>query len=105
MLERREFLQTLGAAAMAAGWLRPAELEAQPARESGWSERLLCLEAPPLPSEELFARAGEAAAGEANVGSNWRTPADYARHLIKVLLPEVAWRAWERARHEGRNIS
>jgi len=56
-------------------------------------------------SEELFARAGEAAAGEANVGSNWRTPEDYARHLIKVLLPEVARRAWERARHEGRNIS
>jgi carbon-monoxide dehydrogenase medium subunit len=56
-------------------------------------------------SEELFARAGEAAAGEANVGSNWRTPEDYARHLIKVLLPEVARRAWERARYEGRNIS
>jgi CO/xanthine dehydrogenase FAD-binding subunit len=56
-------------------------------------------------SEELFARAGEAAAGEANVGSNWRTPEDYARRLIKVLLPEVARRAWERARYEGRNIS
>jgi carbon-monoxide dehydrogenase medium subunit len=56
-------------------------------------------------SEELFARAGEAAAGEANVGSNWRTPEDYARHLIRVLLPEVARRAWERARYEGRNIS
>lgn len=55
-------------------------------------------------SEELFARAGEAAAGEANVASNWRTPEDYARHLIKVLLPEVARRAWERARYEGRNI-
>jgi len=56
-------------------------------------------------SEELFARAGEAAAGEANVGSNWRAPEDYARHLIEVLLPEVARRAWERVGHEGRNIS
>jgi carbon-monoxide dehydrogenase medium subunit len=56
-------------------------------------------------SEELFARAGEAAAGKANVSSNWRAPEDYARHLIKVLLPEVARRAWERVGHEGRNIS
>lgn len=56
-------------------------------------------------SEELFARAAEAAAGEANVGSNWRTPEDYARHLIKVLLPEVARRARERVGHEGRNIA
>lgn len=59
MLERREFLQTLGTAALAAGWLPQAELEAQPAVEPGWSERLLCLEAPPLPSEELFARSPE----------------------------------------------
>jgi carbon-monoxide dehydrogenase medium subunit len=56
-------------------------------------------------SEELFARAGEAAAGEANVGGNWRAPEDYARHLIKVLLPEVARRAWERVGYEGRNVS
>jgi CO/xanthine dehydrogenase FAD-binding subunit len=54
-------------------------------------------------SDELFAQAGEAAAAEANVGSNWRAPEDYARHLIQVVLPEVARQAWDRAGNEGRH--
>lgn len=53
-------------------------------------------------SDELFARAGEAAAAEANVGSNWRAPEDYMRHLIKVVLPEVARQARKRVDNQGR---
>ncbi len=53
-------------------------------------------------SDEVFAQAGEAAAEEANVGSNWRAPEDYARHLIRVVLPDVAQRAWKRAGNQGR---
>ena len=53
-------------------------------------------------SDELFARAGEAAAEEAAVSSSWRTPEDYARHLIRVMLPEVARHAWERTGNQGR---
>lgn len=56
-------------------------------------------------SEELFERAGEAAAAEANVGSTWRAPEDYARHLINTLLQEVARQAWERAANQGREGS
>jgi CO/xanthine dehydrogenase FAD-binding subunit len=55
-------------------------------------------------SDELFTQAGEAAAGEATVGSNWRAPEDYARHLITVVLPEVAQQAWKRAGNQGREI-
>lgn len=55
-------------------------------------------------SAELFARAGEAAAREANVGTTWRAPEDYARHLIQVLVPEVGRQAWERAANHGRNV-
>lgn len=59
MLERREFLQVLGAAALA-GFPRPGELAAAvPASDPGWIERVLCPEAPPLPSEELFQRNSE----------------------------------------------
>jgi CO/xanthine dehydrogenase FAD-binding subunit len=52
--------------------------------------------------EESFAHAAEAAAMEANVASSWRAPEDYSRHLISVVLPEVARRAWERAGNHGR---
>lgn len=55
-------------------------------------------------SEELFAQAGEVAAAEANVGSSWRAPEDYARHLIRVMLPEVARHAWNRAGNRGRKV-
>jgi len=55
--------------------------------------------------EALFERAGAAAAEEANVGSNWRAPEDYARHLIKVMLLEVARQAWQRAGGRGREVS
>ena len=54
-------------------------------------------------SDELFAQAGEAAAEEANVASNWRAPEDYSRHLITVMLPEVSRQAWKRAGNHGRN--
>lgn len=53
-------------------------------------------------SDDLFAQAGDAAAQEANVGSNWRAPEDYARHLIKVVLPEVARLAWNRVGKQGK---
>lgn len=56
-------------------------------------------------NDAVFERAGEAAAGEATVGSNWRAPEDYARHLIKVMLPEVARQAWKRAGGQGREAS
>lgn len=59
MLERREFLQVLGATAALAGLSRPTELAAAPAVDAGLIERVLCPEAPPLPSEELFARSPE----------------------------------------------
>jgi len=55
--------------------------------------------------EALFERAGAAAAEEANVVSNWRAPEDYARHLIKVMLQEVARQAWKRAGGRGREAS
>jgi len=55
--------------------------------------------------DAVFERAGEAAAGEANVSDNWRAPEDYARHLIKVVLPEVARQAWKRAGNQGRETS
>ncbi len=55
--------------------------------------------------DELFERAGEAAAAEAHVGSNWRAPEDYSRHLIQVLLPDVARQAWKRAGNQGREGS
>jgi CO/xanthine dehydrogenase FAD-binding subunit len=54
-------------------------------------------------TDELFAQAGEAAAEEANVASNWRAPEDYSRHLIRVMLPEVSRQAWKRAGNYGRN--
>jgi CO/xanthine dehydrogenase FAD-binding subunit len=56
-------------------------------------------------SEESFTRAAEAAATEANLASTWRTPEDYARHLIRVVLPEVARQAWKRAGSQGRGSS
>jgi carbon-monoxide dehydrogenase medium subunit len=56
-------------------------------------------------SDVSFTRAAEAAATEANVASNWRAPEDYARHLIRVVLPEVARQAWKRAGNQGRGIS
>jgi len=56
-------------------------------------------------NDAVFERAGEAAAEEANVGSNWRAPEDYARHLVKVVLPEVARQAWQRAGSQGREVS
>ena len=52
--------------------------------------------------DEIFAQAGEAAAEEANVASNWRAPEDYSRHLITVMLPEVSRQAWKRAGNDGR---
>jgi aerobic carbon-monoxide dehydrogenase medium subunit len=53
-------------------------------------------------TDELFVHAGEAAAEEANVSSNWRAPEDYSRHLIRVMLPEVSQQAWNRAGNYGR---
>jgi len=53
-------------------------------------------------SDDLFAQAGEVAAEEANVGNNWRAPEDYGRHLIKVVLPDVARQAWKRTGSQGR---
>lgn len=55
--------------------------------------------------DAVFERAGEVAAREANVSSNWRAPEDYVRHLIKVVLPEVARQAWKRAGSQGREAS
>jgi carbon-monoxide dehydrogenase medium subunit len=52
--------------------------------------------------DESFAQAAEAAAAEASVGNNWRAPEDYSRHLIRVMLPEVAQQAWKRAANHGR---
>jgi carbon-monoxide dehydrogenase medium subunit len=52
--------------------------------------------------DELFAQAGQAAAEEASVGSNWRAPEDYLRHLIKVVLPDVAQQAWSRIGNQRR---
>ena len=53
-------------------------------------------------SDDCFAQAGEAAAEEANVTDTWRAPEDYARHLIRVMLPQVARQACERAGNDGR---
>jgi carbon-monoxide dehydrogenase medium subunit len=53
-------------------------------------------------SDDAFAQAGETAAKEAMVASNWRAPEDYSRHLISVMLPEVARQAWKRAGNNGR---
>jgi CO/xanthine dehydrogenase FAD-binding subunit len=53
-------------------------------------------------SEELFTQAGEVASAEANVRSSWRAPEDYARHLIRVVLPAVAQQAWNRADNQER---
>ncbi len=53
---------------------------------------------------EPFERAGEVAAEEASPGSSWRASEDYSRHLIKVLLPEVAQVAWERLGGKGREV-
>ncbi|MFQ5779055.1 MAG: aminotransferase class V-fold PLP-dependent enzyme, partial [Terriglobia bacterium] len=60
MLQRREFMQVLGAAAALAGFPRPADLEAAVAvGDGGLLEHALCPEAPPLPSQELFTRSPE----------------------------------------------
>ncbi|MCI0354629.1 MAG: aminotransferase class V-fold PLP-dependent enzyme [Acidobacteria bacterium] len=53
MLERRGFLQTLGAATLA-GLVRPEAAEAMAAAPPGMIERSLCPDAPPLPSDSLF---------------------------------------------------
>jgi carbon-monoxide dehydrogenase medium subunit len=54
--------------------------------------------------KEPFERAGEVAAEEASPGSSWRASEDYSRHLIKVLVPEVAQVAWERLGGKGREV-
>ena len=93
------FLQTDGgvcrAARVALATTGPKPQRAVRAEETLRGERL---------SDESFARAAEAAAMEANVASNWRAPEDYARHLIRVMLPEVARQAWKRAGNRGREI-
>jgi len=55
--------------------------------------------------DAVFERAAETAATEANISGNWRAPEDYARHLIKVVLPEVARQAWKRVGGHGREAS
>ncbi len=62
MLERREFLQALGAA-LAWGELGPVAVAAgagTAAGQPGLIEKFPCAEAPPLPSEELFQRRPDA---------------------------------------------
>lgn len=81
------------AAAVALATTGPKPQRAPRAEETLKGERL---------SEQSFKRAAEAAAMEANVASNWRAPEDYARHLIRVVLPEVARQAWKRAGNQGR---
>ncbi len=92
------FLQTDGgicrAARIALATTGPKPQRAMRAEEVLGGQRL---------GDELFAQAGEAAAKEANVTSNWRAPEDYSRHLITVMLPEVAREAWKRAGNHGRN--
>ena len=53
MLERRGFLQALGAATLA-GLVRPEAAEALAVAPAAMIERSLCPEAPPLPSDSLF---------------------------------------------------
>ncbi|MDA2913244.1 aminotransferase class V-fold PLP-dependent enzyme [Acidobacteriia bacterium AH_259_A11_L15] len=57
MLERREFIQALGAATLA-GWAHPAEAGPLPVYPD-LIHRALCPEAPPLPSDQLFRRSSE----------------------------------------------
>ncbi|MBI2956583.1 MAG: aminotransferase class V-fold PLP-dependent enzyme [Acidobacteria bacterium] len=59
MLERRTFLQAIGAAAALAGLVPGRELAAWEAAAPGLIERLVCAKDPPLPSEELFRRRPE----------------------------------------------
>ena len=58
MLERRGFLQALGAATLA-GLVRPDLVAAHGRAAGGLIEQDLCLEPPPLPTDELFARSPE----------------------------------------------
>ena len=63
MLERREFLQALGAAAALAGLPQPFELvaaESADYKTYGLIETLFCGEAPPLPADDLLAGEPEA---------------------------------------------
>jgi len=52
------------------------------------------------PSEQLFAEAGELAAGEAMPGADGRGPIDYKRHLTGVLTKRALTRAAARALHQ-----
>jgi carbon-monoxide dehydrogenase medium subunit len=52
------------------------------------------------PSEELFAQAGEIAAGESSPLPDGRGPSDYKRHLVGVLTKRALRRAAARALHQ-----
>jgi carbon-monoxide dehydrogenase medium subunit len=53
-----------------------------------------------VPSEELFAQAGEIASADCSPGADGRGPVDYKRHLAGVLTQRALRRATARALHE-----
>ena len=87
-LETEQNGAVCGAARVSLATTGPKPQRAARAEEMLRGERL---------SEESFTRAAEAAATEANVAGNWRAPEDYSRHLIRVMLPQVAGQACRRA--------
>jgi len=53
-----------------------------------------------VPSEELFAAAGEIASSDCSPGADGRGPIDYKRHLAAVLTRRALARATSRALHQ-----
>jgi aerobic carbon-monoxide dehydrogenase medium subunit len=54
-----------------------------------------------VPSEQLFAQAGEIASADCSPGADGRGPIDYKRHLAGVLAQRALRRAAARALHGG----